>query len=79
MAALYGKSIARATLIACNGGIKRSINTSKVSIPLFQISNNVKLECVQLSTSPLLPSQFIIYVDSFGGRSRNPHRSIMGR
>ena len=43
MAALYGRSIARATLIACNGGIKRSINTSKVSIYLFQMSNNLKL------------------------------------
>ena len=41
MAALYGRSIARATLIACNGGIKRSINTSKVSIRLIQISNNL--------------------------------------
>ena len=40
MAALYGRSIARTTLIACNSGIKRSINTSKVSTHLFQISKN---------------------------------------
>ena len=81
MAALYGRSIARASLIACNGGIKRSINTSKVSIHLFQISRNLKLEFVILICQILIYiySHFIIYIDSFGGRSRNPHRSIMGR
>ena len=57
MAALYGRSIARASLIACNGGIKRSINTSKVSIHLFQISNNLKLEFVKC--------QILICIQSF--------------